>query len=232
MPYSFPGQAYDRTLTALKGWYREMALDAEVAIGSNVNIGSTNEPVTPGLVVHVVSWTAALSPYGEAIDGPGTYVVELGAIGIGHGMPMYLMSNPTDPDVSNPGVPSGTPVYGNTAYPDPYIPVLPKASGQNLVALVASGGYEVESTEYDTAQTYTAGNPLRAVSSNTNANGGKVTNQGATSNAFTSSTAFVHGDPGVAAWDTIVGVVSRGEYTNANRRPVLGYYTWWSPGTR
>lgn len=229
MPYTFPGQAYDRTLTALKGWYKEMALDAEVIIGANVNINSNGTPATPGLVVHCVSFNAAISPYGETIDGPGTFVCEMGA---NKQMPIFLWSSPTDPDVSNPGVPAGTPAYGNTAYPDPYISTLPRTTNQHLVGLVATGGYEVESTEYDPDQTYAANDGLRTVTSNTDANAGKVTNQAGATPPFNSSGAAVYGNPAVAAWDTIVGIVSRGEYTNANRRPVLAYWTVYLPGTR
>jgi len=230
MPYTYPGQAYDHTLLALKGWYREMALDAEVAIGSNVNLNSTSAPVTMGLVVHAVSVNAALSPYGESITGPGTYVVEMGCKK-GHGMPMYLWSSPQDPDVSNPGVIAGDPAYGVTSRPPEFVSILPRITGQNLVALVASGGYELEDTEYDTAQSYNIGDPLRAVSSNTDANGGKLTNQGATSDAFTTAT-FLYGDPTLSAWDTIVGVTSRGVYTNANRRTAIAFWSTWIPGTR
>jgi len=234
MPYTNPGQAFDHTLVPLKGWYRDMALDAEVIIGANVNINSTNATPTPGLVVHTVSWRAGLSPYGGQSDGPGTFVVEMGC-GPTHGMPMFLYSRPGDPDVSNPGVVPGVPVYGDTTQREVFGSVLPRLSNQNLVALVASGGYEVETTEFDTAQTYTAAQPLRSVTSNTNANAGKVTNErGPVTNGFGSAGAvqFVGNSATVTTWDTIVGFVSRGTYINANLKSVLGFYTYFVPGNR
>jgi len=230
MAYVNPGQAYDHTLTALKGWFKEMALDAAVTIGSNVNIGSIGSPVVPGLVVHPVSTVSALSPYGEGIDGPKTFTVEMGASGVT--MPMYVYSSSTDPDVSNPGAIPGVPVYGNTTYPDVYLSVLPLVGGSNLVALVAEGGYELESTEYDTAQVYVTGQALRCVTSNTDANAGKLTNQRGTTAAFNSAGLLQVGDPTIAAWDTIVGIVSGGAYTNANRRTALAFWSKYVPGTR
>lgn len=231
MPYTHPGTAYDHTLTPLKGWYREMALDAEIAISSNVNLNSDGSPVVAGLVVHAESVTNAVSPYGENITGPTTFVVEMGC-GAGDGVPIFLYSSPADPDVSNPGVPTGVAAYGTTAYPDVYASVLPRLTGQNMVGLVATGAYEVETTEFDTDQTYAPGNGLRAVTSNTNANGGKLTNQRGATVAFNSDGATQYGDPTLSAWDTIVGFVSRGEYVNANRRPVIGLWTTFIPGTR
>ena len=230
--YTYPGQAFDHTLQTLKGWYRESSLDAEVAISSNVNINSTNEPVYPGMVVHPVSVNAAIAPYGTGGGtGPGTFVVEMGC-GTGMGMPMWLWSGANDPDVSNPGVIPGDPVYGTTARPPQFISVLPRVTNQNLVALVSSGGYEVETTEYDSAQTYAPGEGLRTVTSNTNANAGRVTNQRASSVGFVSTGATQYGDPTASAADTIVGIVSRGEYTNPNLVTSLACWTWYIPGTR
>ncbi len=147
-------------------------------------------------------------------------------------MPMWLWPGSTDPDVYNPGVPPGISAAGTTSYIADFIAVMPPAAGGNMPALVASGGYELETTEFDTDQTFTPGNGLRAVTSNTNANAGKLTNQGATSAAFTSSTTLLYGDPTLSAWDTIVGFVSRGSYVNANRKHSLGFYPTLIPGTR
>lgn len=234
MPYQYPGQAFDHTLVPLKGWYKDMVLDHEVTIGSNVNINSDGTTPTPGLVVHAVSWRAGLSPYGGQSDGPGFDVVEMGC-GPAHGMPMFLYSRPGDPDVSNPGVAPGVPVYGDATQREVFGSILPRMQHQNLVALVASGGYEVETTEFDSAQTYTAGQPLRSVTSNTNANAGKVTNErGPVTNGFGSAGAvqFVGNSSTVTNWDTIVGFVSRGTYINANLKTVLAFYTYYVPGNR
>lgn len=232
--YSYPGQAYSHTLTPLKGWYEYGALDAEVKPSTNVNINSLGlAPLCSGLVVHATDKTDQADVYGGVINGPGTLVVELGCGGLTHGIPMYLWPGFSDPDISNPGTPTGTPAYGDSTYgPPDQIPVYPPSGGGNMTALVATGGFEVETTEYDADQTYASGQPLRAVTSNTNVNGGKVTNQGASANTFTSSQTFLQGDPTLSAWDTIVGVVSRETYTNANKKPALSFYTAWIPGTR
>ena len=224
--YVYPGQAYAHTLTALKGWYEYGALDAEVAIGSNVNIGSVGTPPASGLVLHAVSTNANVDFYGGPINGPGTFVVEMGC-GASQGLPFYLWPGANDPDVSNPGVPPGTAVAGDASYgPPDQVPVLPSATNQNMVALVSTGGYELETTEFDTAQTYVTNQFLRAVTSNTDANAGKVTNQRATTAAFNSAGLVVVGT------DTIVGIVSRGTYTNANRKNALAFYSWFNIGTR
>jgi hypothetical protein len=239
MSYVYPGQAFDHTLTPLKGWYRESALDAEVALSSNVNIGSAAIPATAGICVHATDH-GARSPYevyGGAMTGPQTLIVELGC-GPTHGMPMFLWTNSTDPDVYNPGVISGVPAYGNTTYPADFYSVFPPIAGStvptNLVALVASGGYELETTEYDADQTYASGQPLRAVTSNTDTNGGRLTNQKGTTAAYNSAgvVQFVGNTATVTNWDTIVGWVSRETYTNANRRTSLAFWPDLVPGNR
>jgi len=236
MAYSYPGQAFYHTLTALKGWYKQSALDAEVALSSNVNIGSNNSPAVQGLVVHSTSWTANSDPYGGTMNGPGTLVVEMGC-GSGHGPAMYLWTPPTDPDAYNPGVPAGVAAGGTTDNVADYFPVFPPIGSPstfvpNLTALVSLGGYEVETTEYDTAQTFLSGQGLRSVTSNTDADAGKVTNQRGTTAAFNSAGVCQFGDPTLSAWDTIVGFVSRGTYVNANKRNALAYWTAFIPGTR
>lgn len=231
MPYTYAGQAIDHTLVALKGWYREAALDAEVIPSSNVNIGSVGSPLTSGLCVHVTDFLPSVEPYGGVMDGPATFEVEMGC-GDGHGMPLWTWPGSTDPDISNPGVEAGAPIYGSGNTPPAWISVLPPAAGGKMPALVATGAYEFEITEFDTDQTYTAGNGLRAVTSNTDADAGKLTNQRATTAAFNSNGATQFGDPTLPDWDTIVGVVSRGAYTNANRIAAMAFWPVWIPGTR
>lgn len=231
MPYTYPGQNADHALTPLKGWFRETALAVEGTIGSNVNIGGVATPPCSGLVVHGVSVNANTDPYGGLFNGPGFLVFEMGC-GAAQGPPIFLWPNSFDPDISNPGVIPGDPAYGTVSRPPDFISVLPKVSGQNMTGLVGLGAYELETTEFDTAQTYTVGNGLRTVTSNTDANAGKVTNQAGATAPFNSSGATVFGNPAVAAWDTIVGFVSRATYTNANRRACLAFWSAYLPGTR
>lgn len=236
MAYSYPGQAFYNTLTALKGWYRETALDVECVFSSNVNIGGVGTPGTAGLCIHAVSFTTNSDPYGGTMTGPKNVVAEMGC-GANHGVPFFLWTPPTDPDVYNPGTPTGVVPYGTTTNPADFYPVFPgiatsSGTGQNMNALVALGAYELETTEYDKDQTYTAGNGLRAVTSNTDENAGKLTNQAGATAPFNSSGATVFGNPAVAAWDTIVGFVSRGEYINSYKREALAFYPGYWPGTR
>jgi hypothetical protein len=235
MPYTYPGQAFHHTLQALKGWYQEYALDVEVKLSSNVNIGSTGTPAVPGLVLHAVSYANNSDPYGGTMTGPKNVVCEMGC-GAADGVPLFLYSRPTDPDVYNPGVVSGS-AAGTADMPADFYPVFPgiadsSGTGQLMNAFVALGGYELETTEFDTDQTYTAGNGLRAVTSNTDADAGKVTNQRGATVAFNSDGATQYGDPTLSAWDTIVGFVSRGEYVNSYKRPALAFYSAFIPGTR
>lgn len=229
--YTYPGGPMVHTLTALKGWYRDSALDVEVKLSSNVNIGSTGAPAHSGVCVHPSAVTARVEPYGGVMDGPPTVVVEMGC-GAGHGMPLWLWPGSNEPDIYNPGVTSGS-AAGTGNIPPDFISVLPPAtSGSGLMpALVATGAYELETTEFDGDQTYAVNNFLRVVTSNTAATAGHHTNQLGTT-AFGSGGAAVWGDPGVATWDTVVGVVSRGKYTPANRYPVIGFWPKWLPGNR
>lgn len=232
--YSYPGQAFLFTLNPLKGWYEEGALDAMCKLSSNVNIGSAGLPAHSGLCVHVTGHITSPDVYGGVINGPGQFEVELGCKN-GHGVPMFLWSGSNEPDIYNPGVTAGVPVYGNTDYgPPDQVSVFPQVNGQAIPALVATGGYELEIVGvYDQDQVYTVNNLLRAVTHNTNANGGRLTNQlNDGTDVFTSTGATVNGNPAVAAWDTIVGVVSRSEYVTGNKKNGIAFWSVWLPGTR
>lgn len=90
----------------------------------------------------------------------------------------------------------------------------------NLLCLVATGAYELQTTEFDSAQTYNINDPLRAES--TGANAGKLTNAGVvlasqTNTPATSSTA-------------VVGIVSRPVARNAYGKNVLSFWPVWYPG--
>lgn len=234
---AYVGQAAQHTLTALKGWYREAALDAEVSINTTtVNLGGTTGDglIVSGLCIHAVSTTANTDPYGGTFTGPGTMTAEIGC-GPAHGLPMFLWPNANDPDVANPGVLPGNAYSSTTVEPD-FVPVFPLYQLQNMVALVASGAYELETTEFDTTRTYAPGDALRAVTNNDNANGGKLTNQRKSTTpdtmTTTGATQYVANSSTVTNWDTIVGFVSRGEFVNSNKREALAFYTAFIPGTR
>lgn len=203
--YVFPGLMFDHTLTPLKGWPSQTALDFDAPLSSNVNIGGTGAPVQSGMCVHN---TALGFEMGAKINQ----------------MALFLWPGGTDFDVSNPGVPAGVALGGTSSNLPAWVPIRPTGK---LVALVATGGYELETTEFDTAQTYAINDYLRSVTSNTDANAGKLTNQDASGGAgfATSAKCTVY-------TDTVVGVVSRGAYTNSNGKQALAFWPVYLPGTR
>lgn len=114
-------------------------------------------------------------------------------------MPLFLWQSSNDPDVANPGASSraGGWVAG--------------APTGKIKTLVATGGWELESTEYDTDATYTPGAGLTATSANTTAaTGGRITT-------------------GTAYDVPLCGVVSRGEYTNCHGAGVIAFWSVWLP---
>jgi hypothetical protein len=186
-----PSQMFKNTLNPLKGWPSPTALDFTGKLHSAVTI----DPLPAGRCVHVHDIEAVA--YGPGTSG-GTPRFKTGVIATQMGI--FLFQGSADFDVANPG---GTDWYS----------IAPKGI---MSGLVATGAYELETTEYDTAQTYTPNQALRAVSNDSDATagtgGGCLTNQGVTvgTNAF-------------------VGVVSRGTYTNAYGRPALAFWPVYAP---
>lgn len=219
---SYPGQAFDHTLDALKGWPNPHAVDLSGTISSNVNRGSAGLPIYGGMCVHVASVTAG---------SPPVPVFEMGASVTK--MPIFLWVGDADWDVSNPGVPagvalggtggvSGTPGAGTVPG---WIPIRPSG---NVMGFVAVSGLELETTEFDTDQTYSPNDPLRAVTSNTATNAGRLTNKGNTGSGnpdYTASAFTVY-------TDSTVGVVSRGSYTNKHGKQALAFWPVYLPGSR
>lgn len=116
---------------------------------------------------------------------------------------IFLLNGSDDADVSNPGTTAGGRFMHQAVAPTG------KMSG-----LVATGGYEIASTEFDSARTYTPGDLLTATASNSNATtGGVLTNN--------SVTQYV---------TPVVGVVSSGKATNHNGISALSFWTVWLPG--
>jgi hypothetical protein len=83
-----------------------------------------------------------------------------------------------------------------------------------LSGLVAIGGYELETTEFDSVQTYLPNEPLRAVRSDSAANAGTLTNQGV-----------------VLYTNLVCAVVSRGKRTNHHGKTVLSFWPVYLPGS-
>lgn len=219
---SYPGQMFDHTLDGLKGWPSPTAVDISGTISSNVNINSTGEDVRAGMCVHVASVTAGSPP--EPVFEMGANVTK---------MPIFLWVGTDGYDVSNPGVPAGVALGGTggvlgtpgSGTVPAWIPIRPTGRVNGLVAI---GGYELETTEFDTDQSYSPNDPLRAVTSNTNADAGKLSNKGNTgagNPGFTASAFTVY-------TDSVVGVVSRGAYVNKHGKQALAFWPVYLPGSR
>jgi len=219
---SYPGQMFDHTLDGLKGWPRPHAVDMSGTLSSNVNRGSAALPIYGGMCVHVASVTAGAPP--EPVFEMGANLTK---------MPIFLWVGDADYDVSNPGVPAGTPLGGSggvlgtpgAGTVPGWVPIRPSG---HVMGLVAIGGYELETTEFDTDQSYSPNDPLRAVTSNTNTNAGRLTNKGNTgagNPGYTSSAFTVY-------TDSTVGIVSRGSYTNKHGVQALAFWPVFLPGSR
>lgn len=220
--YAYLGQPNQRRLSALKGWPIPAILDVEGTLTGNVNIGSVNAPPQAGMCVHIQSLTAQTSAH----QGPNFCGFEMGAnLNM---MPLFLWQSANDFDVANPGVPAGVVTGGTTTNIPGWIPVEPVGT---MTALVAKGPFEIEITTYDTAQTYSPNDFLRAVTSNTDTYAGQLTNQNASGGQTFSS-------PGKCVWaptttsDSIVGRVSRGTYLNATGLTTLAFWPESLPGNR
>lgn len=153
--------------------------------------GDVSFDVPAGRVVH-------LNPSGEFEMGVGVT-----------DMAIFLLQASNDYDVANPGMtPSG--LFMHQA-------IGPKGV---MSGVVATGSYEVQSTEFDSDQTYTPGDLLTAAADNADADvGGVLTNVGS-------------GDAGDVEQfvDPVCGVVSDGAFRNAHGVNVLGFWPVWLPG--
>lgn len=105
-----------------------------------------------------------------------------------------------------------------------FYPVNPDGT---TVCMVCSGGFEVFTTEFDTAQTYAYNDPLRAPVGNTSgdsATAGVLTNQ---SVIYPSQTMASAG----TKYTAICGIVSKVPYTQPmTRNQVIGFWTVYLPG--
>lgn len=119
------------------------------------------------------------------------------------GVAIFLLNGSEDADVSNPG----TTAAGNFMHQA----VAPTGK---LSGVVATGGYEIDNTEFDSTRTYVPGDLLTATASNSNAaTGGVLTNNGVVQ--------FVN---------PVVGVVSSGKHKNHNGVQTLSFWCVWLPG--
>lgn len=180
-----PVMMFDNALDVVKGGYpRVNALDVAGKMHSSVTV----DPVPAGRVVHIA-----------AVDSSGKLPVALFKPGAnGKAMPIFLFNGTNSYDVSNPG---GTRWYAGSP------------SGV-LTGVVATGGWELETTEFDSAQSYPPNTLLRAIRSDSAANAGMLTSAGVT--LYT---------------NLVVGCVSFGVYRNHHGRNVLRFWPVYLPGS-
>jgi hypothetical protein len=118
---------------------------------------------------------------------------------------IFLLNGSEDADVSNPG----TTAAGNFMH-------LAVAPTGKMSGLVATGGYEISTTEFVTGNTYAPGDLLSATRANAStpaSTDGRVTNYSVTQ--FTTP---------------VVGVVSSGAGKNHNGIQALSFWCVWLPG--
>ena len=132
-------------------------------------------------------------------------VGEIELVCTGSMMPIFLLQGGTDNDVSNDG--------GTTWYP-----IGPTGT---ITGLVGSGSYELETTEFDSGNTYAPNEYLRCKSSSQSS-----TDAGLLTNSSTVAAEAGSGNP-----TNIVGVVSRGvRKRQSDRNNVLAFWTVYKPG--
>lgn len=168
-----------------KGWFDMAALDYAAKMSADVDYD-----VPRGRVVH-------LNSNGEF--RPGAHNT---------GVAIFLLNGSSDADVSNPGW--GQPGAATAAN---FMHVAIAPTGK-LSGVVATGGYEISTTEFDAEETYSPGDLLTAAINDSNAAvGGVLTNSGVTQ--------FVQ---------PVVGVVSSGVAKNHNGIQALSFWSVWLPG--
>lgn len=119
------------------------------------------------------------------------------------GVAVFLLNGSADADVSNPG----TTAAGN------FMHRAISPSGK-MSGLVATGGYEISTTEFDSSRSYAPGDLLTAAQSLDDVTvGGVLTNE--------SVTQYVN---------PVVGVVSSGKAKNHNGVQSLSFWCVWLPG--
>jgi len=123
-------QMFEQALDALKGWF---------------GIGSLDK-AAPMLQALLDAATATPAGRGGFIDANGN--MDVGPTG--NQMPIYLWNGSNHPDVSNPGT---SPVTSTTHW----VAISPTGI---VSGLVATGGYEIQTTEFDGDQSYAANDPL------------------------------------------------------------------------
>lgn len=165
-----------------------------------------------------LDFSAKLSP-NVTIQAFGGRVVHVNAAGefemgiSGTAMAIFLLQADTDFDVSNPGTtPAGNFMHQAIA------------PAGNMSGLVATGGYELESTEFDTTPdtAYAPNQLLTALANNTTqATGGVLSNDRAGAGGSSGAVRQYQ--------EAACGVVSRGQFKNEHNVEVLAFWPIYLP---
>ena len=159
-------QGFEQALDAVKGWFHLAALDKSAKLDATLLTNTTAVPA--GRVAY-------LNSSGE---------FELGASGTQ--MPIFLWNGKDHPDVYNSGVSPTTSTTHWTAISPTGV----------MSGLVATGGYELQTTEFET-DTYAINDPLTADTS-VSTTDGKLAKRTATKQICGICSVHVGGEQGVA----------------------------------
>jgi hypothetical protein len=151
-------QMFERGLDAVKGWFDMSSLDKSADLNATLRAAFT---VPAGRVV-------VLNDAGEfTTDRTGG---NYGTVTYNDtAMPIFLLNGSTDADVYNDGTSPSTTVHWYGVSP-----------AGTMSGLVATGGYELQTTEFDKDQTYAPNQPITATSSTAAATSGRITSAGIT----------------------------------------------------
>lgn len=125
-------------------------------------------------------------------------------------MPLFLFQGVNEYDVNN-------------ASSDQWVPVTPSGA---ITCLVAKGAVELETTEYVPSLTYAPNELLRSPTGNSS--GAEALTNG---RPTTSSSGVLRNDSVTLYTTAVVGVVSRGVFTNYNKKQMLAFWPVYLPGT-
>jgi hypothetical protein len=156
----------------------------------SAKLGNVGYTLPRGRVVHL-----------EHVDGKEVFLPGVRKTDVA----IFLLNGANDADVAN----AGTTASGR------FVQQAISPSGK-LSGVVATGGYEIDSTEFDSSRSYVAGDLLTApvgAGSGAASTGGVLTNNGVVQ--------FVN---------PVVGVVSSGKHVNHNGIPTLSFWSVYLPG--
>lgn len=182
-----PRHMTDHTLDTIKN---SITNPYHLDFSAKLSSGVTVSPVYAGRVVH--------------LDSNGEFVLGLADVARAGHMPIFLWQSSDDFDVLNDGEPGSAQGWSATS-----------PTGV-LTGLVATGGYELETTEFDTSDSYSPGDCLTAPDETAAQAGGNKANAGRLEKA----TAFNK---------PVCGIVSRGVKTNAHGKSCLYFWSYFLP---